>query len=196
MISIPVLQNDRHDAEPGITHMVKEQSPEHTPNKTKPVQGNAPEGFEEGAECEGFIPEKSVSQARPWHVNPAEGQAAKAALSPARSRAEGRAVHQSSKPRALCRHCPERWNAATSAFQSVQFQNIPFKVCWDARRTGCSTSAPEWFGAAPEQGSLCVFKNKSAFCKALQSLRWPWRTQKQTLSQSAAFYKQACLKQH
>lgn len=60
MISIPVLQNDRHDAEPGITHLMKRQSPEDTPNNTKPAQGNAPEGFEEGAECEGFIPEKSV----------------------------------------------------------------------------------------------------------------------------------------
>lgn len=65
MISIPVLQNNRHDAEPGITHFGKGQSPEHTTNNTKPVQDNAPEEIEQGAECEGFIPEKSVSQARP-----------------------------------------------------------------------------------------------------------------------------------
>lgn len=81
MISIPVLQNDRNNAEPGITHLVKGQSPEHTSSNTKPVQDNAPEGFEEAAECEDFIPEKFVSQTRPWQVNPAEGQAAKAALS-------------------------------------------------------------------------------------------------------------------
>lgn len=64
-ISIPVLQNNRHDAEPGITHLGKGQSPEHTTSNTKPVQDNAPKEFEEGAECEGFISEKSVSQARP-----------------------------------------------------------------------------------------------------------------------------------
>lgn len=37
MISIPVLQNGRHDAEPGITHLVKGQSTKHTPNNTKPI---------------------------------------------------------------------------------------------------------------------------------------------------------------
>lgn len=47
MISISVLQNDRHDAGPGITHLVKAQSTEHTPNNTKPVQDSAPKGFEE-----------------------------------------------------------------------------------------------------------------------------------------------------